>query len=77
MPRVLPTEAAVIARACAGDPRTVRAVLATDTSHLAHLLVTEALLPEVEKHPRLEPAGDPVRLEFDGRGRLVTEVAAG
>jgi len=76
IPRVLPSELEVIAEACAGDPRTVRAVLATDTSHLARLLVTKALLPEVERHPRLEPAGNPVRLEFDDEGHLVTEVAA-
>jgi hypothetical protein len=77
IPPTLSTEREVIARACAGDPSTVRAVLANDTSHLACLLVTKALLPEVERHPRLEPAGDPVRLEFDDEGNLVTEIEAG
>jgi hypothetical protein len=77
IPPTLPTEREVIARACAGDPGTVRAVLARDTSHLACLLVTEALLPDVESHPHLAPAGEPVRLEFDGGGKLVTKIETG
>jgi hypothetical protein len=76
LPPVLPSEAEVIARACGGDVRTVRAVIARDTAHLDRFLITPALLPAIRAHPRLKVSGDPIRLEFDDGGRLLNEIGS-
>ena len=75
IPPTVPTEAAAIARACAGDPAALRCVIAQDTAHLDRFLVTPALLPEVDAHPRLAVDGPPALLTFDDAGNLTTPLA--
>ena len=72
IPITLATDAAVIARACAGDVSAIRVLIAQDTAHLDHFLISPALLPEVQAHSDLEIAGPATPLRFDREGRLLT-----
>jgi hypothetical protein len=53
-------------------PGAVRLAWIKNTSRLDELLVSEALLAEVERHDLLEKLPDPVRLNFDGEDRLAS-----
>jgi hypothetical protein len=66
MPMMLEDDAAVVRAAVAmcgrRDPTQVRLARIEDTLALDRLMVTPALLPEVERDPQLTVAGDPVPL---------------
>ncbi|MGH9067959.1 MAG: DUF2088 domain-containing protein [Acidimicrobiales bacterium] len=74
IPIALATDRDAVAAAmlCCGrpDPENVRLVRMADTLDTAHLVVSEALWPEVEGHPDLEVTGPPGPLEFDAGGAL-------
>lgn len=53
------------------DPATVRMVRIKNTLELEHIWVSESLLPEVRKQPRLAIVDDPKPLAFDETGRLI------
>lgn len=52
------------------DPRQVRAVRIRDTLHLGRILISEGLLREAARHPRLRLVGEPKKLSFDRKGNL-------
>jgi hypothetical protein len=51
------------------EPRDLRIAVVRDTLHLEHLLVSEALLPQVAANPDLTVISDAMPLPFDGAGR--------
>lgn len=74
-PMALPTDCDVLAAGLAGVARsTARVALVKNTLALDTLWVSEALLDEVQQHPRLRILGNARRLEFDTMGRLVAPV---
>lgn len=50
------------------EPETVRAVRIADTAHLDEMWVSEALLPELDRYPRLEQLGEPMKIDFANEG---------
>jgi hypothetical protein len=60
----------------AHDPSKLRIVRIPNTLHLGTILVSEALLGEVEAEPRLEIEGAPQDWDFDAQGRLAPFHAA-
>ena len=52
------------------DPRRARIARVRDTLHLARLWISEALLPEARRSPRIRLLGEPTDLRFDRRGNL-------
>jgi uncharacterized protein (DUF362 family) len=61
------------------DPRRVRIVRIQDTLHLGRLWVSEGLLPEARRHPRVRVQGKLSEVGFDRRGtfRWPAPLAAG
>lgn len=59
-----------------GDPQNARVVRIKNTLELGELLISESLLEEARRHPRLEVVSEPARLEFDAEGNLARSVAA-
>ncbi len=55
------------------SPDQIRMVRIRDTAHLHRLLVSEALLPEVRRHERLEQEGEPEEIRFDAEGKLTPD----
>ncbi|UCC69513.1 MAG: DUF362 domain-containing protein [Armatimonadota bacterium] len=55
-----------------GDPdrRRVRVVRITDTLSLGRMWVSEGLLPEARRHPRVRAVGRPTEMKFDRSGNL-------
>lgn len=74
IPTVLPTDRDAVAAAirCCGRPdlENVRLVRMHDTMDTEHLLVSDALLAEVQAADDLEIAGDPSPTTFDHTGRI-------
>ena len=72
IPMVMPTDRMAVAAAlamCAGvDPPEARLVRVKNTLALRRLLVSEALLDEVEKDDDLRVVEDPREMRFDGEG---------
>ncbi|GIX05707.1 MAG: hypothetical protein KatS3mg115_0110 [Candidatus Poribacteria bacterium] len=52
-------------------PERSRTVRIRSTLHLTEMLVSEALLPEVQRHPRLKVAGQLEEIVFDENGNLL------
>jgi hypothetical protein len=71
IPITLPNDREVIAAALPGmAPGQARAVIARNTLALDRLWVSEAILPDVAAHDRLEQLDDPAELPFDVHGAL-------
>jgi hypothetical protein len=74
IPMAMPTDRSTVAAAiltCGrADLDQARVVRMRNTLDLEHLLVSESLLGEVEKNPRLEVTGDPFDMSFDDSGRI-------
>jgi hypothetical protein len=70
MPTDRSTVAAAILTCGRADLDQARVVRMRNTLDLEHLLVSESLLGEVEKNPRLEVTGDPFDMSFDDSGRI-------
>jgi hypothetical protein len=74
IPMAMPTDRSTVAAAiltCGrADLDQARVVRMRNTLDLEHLLVSESLLGEVEKNPRLEITGDPFDMSFDDSGRI-------
>lgn len=61
----------VALKTCNGiDKETPRVVYIQDTLHLEHILVSEAMLPDVLANPRLEVLGPAESLVFDANGTM-------
>lgn len=59
------------ARTCnAPDPENLRIVRIRNTLLISEIYVSEALLPEVERHPMLEVLSSPAPISFDGCGNI-------
>ena len=52
------------------DPIRARAVLIRDTAHLEVLYLSEGLLEEARRNPRIRVAAEPRTLPFDALGNL-------
>ncbi len=52
------------------DPRKVRIVRIQDTLHLSRLSISEGLLAQARKHPRLQVLGKPAEIAFDRHGNF-------
>ncbi len=52
------------------DPRRVRVVRIAETLNLGRMWVSEALLPEARRHPRLRVTARPASMRFDRSGNL-------
>jgi len=63
--------AAAVSMGTRWEPGQVRLVRIRDTLHLDRLQVSEALLEEVRRHPRMEVVGEPQEMAFDASGRLI------
>ena len=50
-------------------PPDLRIVAIRDTLHLEYLLVSEAMLPEIDAHPDLAVVSEPMPLPLDEQGR--------
>lgn len=74
IPMAMPTDRSTVAAAiltCGrADLDQARVIRMRNTLDLEHLLVSESLLGEVEKNPRLEVTGDPFDMSFDDSGRI-------
>ena len=66
-------EALEVALKSANPVGAPRVVWIKNTLALEEMVVSEGLLPEVERTPTLVVAGEPTPLEFDGEGSLVRE----
>lgn len=75
VPVVCPTDQAAVDAALftlrRKPPAEVRALRISDTLHLEHLSISEALLPEARAMPQLELLGEPQPMRFDAHGRLL------
>ncbi len=58
------------------DPSQCSIVRIRNTMELSEMLVSENLLAELASNPNIEVIGDPVEIEFDGSGALVSEAQA-
>jgi hypothetical protein len=74
IPVTLPTDRALLRAAFVAlgepDPRKVRIVRIADTLQLGRMWISESLLPEARRNPRLRVIGDPTELKFDRKGDL-------
>jgi len=52
------------------DPRRVRIARLRDTLHLGRMLISEGLLREARRHPRIRVLGKPQEIAFDRAGNL-------
>ena len=52
------------------SPRKVRIVRIADTLHLSRMWISEGLLAEAKRNPRVQVLGKPVEMTFDRRGDL-------
>lgn len=52
------------------DPRRVRILRIRDTLHLSHLWISEGLLEEAQRHPRVRVLGRPEEPQFDRAGNF-------
>lgn len=75
LPLAFPTDRQLLAAAMIAlgrpDPRHVRIVRIRDTLHLGRLLISEGLLPEAARHPRLRLLTTPRPPAFDRAGNLL------
>ncbi len=78
LPLIMPTDVDALCAgvlACSnGNPSHARVVRIKNTLELAELEVSESLLDEVRRHPRLELVSEPRALEFDADGNFVEGV---
>ncbi len=74
LPLALPDDRELFRAALAAlgdpDPKRVRIVRIADTLHLGHLWISEGLLEEARRHPRVTVVGEPSPLRFDRTGDL-------
>jgi hypothetical protein len=74
MPMVMASDRLALQAAvytCVGlGPEGPRIVRLSDTAHLEVIQVSEAVLPDLEGNPRLQPLEDPTELPFDREGNL-------
>jgi hypothetical protein len=52
------------------DPRKARIVRIQDTLHLSRLSISEGLLAQARKHPRIQVLGKPAEIAFDRHGNF-------
>jgi hypothetical protein len=75
VPVVCPTDQAAVDAALftlrRKRPQDVRAMRISDTLHLEHLQISEALLPEARAMPQVEIVGELHPMRFDAAGRLL------
>ncbi|TVQ35242.1 MAG: DUF2088 domain-containing protein [Spirochaetaceae bacterium] len=77
VPMVLETDKLAIQAAvmtCEGNgSEGVRLVRIHNSSHVGEILVSENLVQELERHPKIEILSQPTEMEFDAEGNLVME----
>jgi hypothetical protein len=59
------------------DPKRVRLLRIQDTLHLSRMWISEGLLEEAERNPKVRVVGKATALRFDSAGNLPTDPAAG
>ena len=62
---------AAIKTCCGIDPANLRMVRIKNTTELAEVMISPALLPEAFKHPQVEIADSPQDIAFDAKGNLL------
>ena len=74
-PLIMPNDEAAIKAAiktcCRTDLENVRIVRIKNTLEIGTILVSEALLPEIENNPAFEILSQPFALRFDENGELI------
>ena len=73
VPSVAPTDADLLVAACSGAAHGGggrRVAIALDTAHMGRLLVSPALVAEVQSREDMESTGSPTALPLDGEGNL-------